>query len=294
MALFDSAPTTSRFVDPKGFIERVWMDFLKKILNVSTIIQDTRANRASYPASDYPNTIFRETDSTLEYISTGTAWIYRAGAYQRTQSQIAALVAVLGTNDAGLLIEVTDFTHTMRWSGTALAFAPGDDGSNYFIDAPSAPLGKTVQLCDGTAVTYLLASGATASYTTKNLTGHYRKSVVAAADALVAAVTPLITGSVAATTPTNQVASAGITVDTHASHTHDDASSLTEPDLFAADVTGAGVAGRTGGPSSALSHNVNDPTHNHTQNSHVHAVGTLVNDALGEPPSFKVLTYFRR
>jgi hypothetical protein len=48
----------------------------------------------------------------------------------------------------------------------------------------------------------------------------------------------------------------GADVDDHASHTHDIASSLATPDLFAADASGAGVSGRTGGPSATLSHTV--------------------------------------
>jgi microcystin-dependent protein len=55
-------------------------------------------------------------------------------------------------------------------------------------------------------------------------------------------------------------AHAGAAVDDHASHTHDVASQLADPDLFASDVTGAGVSGQTGGPSATLSHMVTQPS----------------------------------
>lgn len=243
--------------------------------------QDTWANRAKYPAAAVPNgSLLRITDKRLVFAALNGAWSYAAGTYSLAQTAIAALVATLTTADAGLLLWVTDFKHTLVWDGSALDFAPGDDGSNYFIDAPSAPLGKTVQLCDGTTVTYLKADGTTGSYVTQNLTGHFRKSVTSGADATVAAVAPGLSGSTAA-------ASTGITVADHPSHTHDDASSLATPDLFAADTSGAGVAGRTGGPSATLQHPVTDPQHSH-------AKGTLAVDATGEPAAYKVLTYFRR
>lgn len=47
-----------------------------------------------------------------------------------------------------------------------------------------------------------------------------------------------------------------VAVADHANHTHDLASSLATPDLYRADTSGTGVAGRTGNESAALSHAV--------------------------------------
>lgn len=199
MAFFDRAPTGSPFVNSRRFIEKVWLDWWKTS-DLGAIIQDTRANRATYAAADYTNRFYFESDTKLTYLSNGTLWKYYSGSYDRTQAQIAAFIATLTIDDTGLLIVVTDFTHILKWGGAALDFAPGDDGSNYFLDAPSAPLGKTVQLCDGTATTYLKADGTTAAYVTRNLNGHYRKSVTAGADATVAAVAPLFVGTAAVLT----------------------------------------------------------------------------------------------
>ncbi|MDR7492449.1 MAG: hypothetical protein QN122_13510 [Armatimonadota bacterium] len=46
----------------------------------------------------------------------------------------------------------------------------------------------------------------------------------------------------------------------HASHTHDIASSIATPDLFAAQTGGSGVSGRTGGPSATLTHSAHTGT----------------------------------
>lgn len=284
MGYFDRAPTGSKLVNTRGFIQKVWIDWFKSN-PPSGLIQDTRGNRINYSPSDNPNAIYRESDTTLKYVSDGTNWIYDSGSYRRIQSQIAALVAVLGVHDAGLLIDVTDFTHTLRWDGAALGFAPGDDGSNYLIDATSAPLGKTVQLCDGTVTSYLKADGTLQAYTTKNLAGHYRKSVTAAADALVAAVAPGISGTTA-------VASTGITVGAHPDHAHTVNANLGTPHLYVEDLA-TGHGGFTsgaedgGGSPVTLSHAVTDPTHQHTK-------GTIAADATGEPATYKVLTYLRR
>jgi hypothetical protein len=283
------------FVSETRYIADAWFRWLIS-LPFGEVLQDTRANRTNYPATANKNKLYLETDlgSTLVYVSDGTNWLYRGGSYRRTQAQIAAFVSTLGTNDAGVIIEVTDFLHRLRWSGSALDFAEGDHGSNYFIDAPAAPLGKLVQLCDGTATTYLKGDGTTGSYTTKNLTGHFRRSVTSGADNLAAAVAPGISGSVSSVTATNQANTTGITIADHPAHTHDDNSTLGTPDLFQADISGSGVSARTGNPSATLQHPVTDPGHNHTQDAHNHNVGTLAVNATGKPAAYEVLTYFVR
>lgn len=267
-------PTDSELVKENRFITTRWLDWFNR-LPVAEVIQDTRAHRSQYPPSANKNRTYRETDTGLTYVSTGTAWIYFFGEYPRTQSQIATLVATLAVNDAGLLINVTDFKHKLKWDGAALDFASGDDGSNYFIDAPSAPLGKIVQLCDGTATTYLKADGTTGSYTTKNLTGHHRKSVTSGADATVAAVAPGFSGASAA----------------EAAHTHAVTSPTGTPSATTSvDNTGAGSTTTVG--SATHTHTVTSPTG--AGSSHTHGAGSYAVDATGEPAVYKALTYFRR
>ena len=75
---------------------------------------------------------------------------------------------------------------------------------------------------------------------------------------------------------------AGVTVQDHASHTHDLASNLATPDLLVEDLTATGVSARTGGPSATLTHSVTQPN-NHTI-SGVSAAGS-------NEPAFYVVAY---
>lgn len=221
------------------------------------LIADTQSNRANYPAALYHPALYFETDagSTLVYRSDGTAWIYIAGIYQRTQAQLAAFAAGLGTNDTGLLVEVTDYDHVLQWTGSAWTWGPGEIGSGYYQLYEAAPnsIGANAwALCDGSTVARLNADGTTTNITLDDVTtARYLKG-------------GLSSSGVAARSGNTGNAATGITLDDHPSHTHDDASSLATPDLFAEDVTGSGVAARTGGPSATLSHSVNDPQHQHT------------------------------
>lgn len=269
-------PTDSPLVDKKRHIVRVWLDWLD-LLPVGEAIQDTRDNRSKYSPSASSNRFYRETDTGLIYISTGLAWVYVSGEYERTQSEIAALVVTLSANDARLIIDVTDFKHRLQWSGSALGFASGDDGSNYFIDAPSAPEGKVVQLCNGSDTTYLKADGTLGSYTTKNLTGHYRKSVTSGADATHVATAPTTQAHHHAVPDQNTAtALTGITVDGHTTAT---------------DTNVTGAATRLTGPAN---HTVTDPGHHHDVPSQNTLDATVVVNADGEPAAYTTLTFFRR
>jgi hypothetical protein len=204
--LSESSPA-DRSVDPEDVAKMQLFAPTPREWSEVELIEDTWAHLGNYPAGQHRFALFYATDRTVYYRSTGTDWVYRTGEYPIVQAAIAALVATLGANDAGLILAVTDFKHSLKWSGGALNFKPGDDGSNYFIDAPSAPLGKLVQLCDGTITTYLKADGTLGSYTTKNLTGHFRKSVTSGADTTVAAVAPAFTGSGGTTDSDNDAGS---------------------------------------------------------------------------------------
>lgn len=252
--------------------------------------QDTFANRTLYPAAAQPEgSFFRATDKLVIWqkrIVSGTAaWVYVAGIWRDTLANIPT--ASLGTNDAGLLFEATDYSHLLRWSGSAWTWGPGELGAGrieFFLAAPSGLGAAAWQLCDGSTVARLNADGTTTNVAVPDYsTPAYLKAATTATAGPTAA-----SGTTADTTATNQSNTTGITVSDHASHTHDIASSLATPDLFAADTSGAGVSGRTGGPSATLSHTVNDPGHNHTQDAHHHAPGTL------ELRRTELLAYYRR
>jgi hypothetical protein len=123
----------------------------------------------------FSHTLFEASDRNyIAWASNGANWIYAYGIHQRTQSQLAALAATLGTNDTGYQVWVTDFEHRMVWSGTAWVFAAGDPGSGFVsIGKPTGavPNGGVWGICDGTAYTVLNADGTTTSLTTQNLTG---------------------------------------------------------------------------------------------------------------------------
>lgn len=190
----------------------------------------------------------------VAWISDGAAWHWQSGENVAAQSGLSALAALLGTNDVGYIVNVSDFSHRLQWSGSAWAFAEGDDGSFYFVDTPGAvPTGGVWQLCDGSTVTYLKADGTTGSYTTKNLTGHYRKSVTSGGDATASAIAPGITGNTAS-----------------------GATNLTQ-----------NTQGATSGTDFNAVISLNDP-------GHLHGIGTIAVDATAEPAAYKVTTYFRR
>jgi hypothetical protein len=141
--------------------------------SITAVRIDTFALRG--PAAMFPNTIFEASDRNYQaWVSTGQKWLYAYGVYQRTQSQLSALAATLGTDDTGLEVWVTDYEHHLKWTGSAWVFAPGDPGSGWVAigkPAGTAPNGGVWGLCDGTAYNVLNADGTTTSLTTQNLTG---------------------------------------------------------------------------------------------------------------------------
>src|SRR3990167_2341828 len=252
-------------------------DVIQGLLNIDKPVRyDVFANRG--PAIAYDGRVFIATDfDHIGWYSNGAAWKYIFGVREIAQASIAAFVANLGTNDEGCLINVTDYTHSLRWTGSTTEFAPGDSGSFYFQDFPGTPTGGTWGLCDGTAYTYLQADGTTASYTTKNLTGHYRKSVTSSADATVAAIAPGFSGSSS----------------TVAAHSHDvDPPNTTSGNNSASQEVMAGVGVTVA--ANTHTHDVDIALFGSgSAGGHSHGVGTYAVDATGEPAAFKVLTYLR-
>lgn len=141
------------------------------------ILFGTNAARiATYPAVAFPlGTIFYETDRVAWYqvqtVSAVNTWVYVGGnGYQRTQSQLAALTALLTTNDALFVAYVTDYGHQLQWSGTAWGWAPGDAGSGAMQLFEVDPTGVGWHLYDGSAVSYLKSDGTLGSTTLPDLT----------------------------------------------------------------------------------------------------------------------------
>ncbi len=138
------------------------------ILNAAAAIRTGLFASRGSPVAHANEAFFATDQGYVGWVSTGAAWIYATGYNSLAQSALSGVTALLGTNDAGYLFNVNDFTHMLRWTGSATEFAPGDSGSGYIGTFPIAPPGGTWGLCDGTAYTYLKADGTTASFTTPN------------------------------------------------------------------------------------------------------------------------------
>jgi hypothetical protein len=135
------------------------------------VLSGTHAQRILTEPTAYRDALFVETDrNNLIYQSQSGAWVYVAGAYKRTQAQLAALAATLGVNDTGLKVEVTDYRHVLAWTGTQWKWGPGEDGRHDIVGLPVDPDDTTGwQLCDGTTVAYLKGDGTTANFATPDL-----------------------------------------------------------------------------------------------------------------------------
>lgn len=117
-------------------------------------------------AADHRYAIFEASDRNyVAWASDGTSWLYSYGIQSRTQAQLAALAATLGTTDAGYLVWVTDYEHVLRWSGTVWTFGPGDAGGGYIAHFLAAPNGNGWVLVNGAATTILKADGTTTAVT---------------------------------------------------------------------------------------------------------------------------------
>lgn len=120
---------------------------------------------------------FRVNDNGLTYRLRDGRWIYASGVLTATFAKKPRVDAA----DAGLLWNVSDYAHLLRWTGTAWEWvdAPG----NYIAHFAAAPQGNGWQYCDGTATTYLsIAAGVVseAAFTPPNIpafagTGLYLK-----------------------------------------------------------------------------------------------------------------------
>jgi hypothetical protein len=131
----------------------------------------TRAQRLGKAPSNYGNaSIFVETDRGLTYQIENRVWTYAGGIYKAT---FANAPTGLAAADTGLLWNVSDYAHLLRWTGSGWEFVDAMGG--YVEWRVVAPDGNGWQLCDGSATKYLhIAAGAVSevSYTTLNLAGN--------------------------------------------------------------------------------------------------------------------------
>lgn len=227
----------------------------------------------------HANELFFASDHNyVGWLSTGSAWVWASGENNAAQAGLATIAALLGTNDASYLVNVTDFTHQLRWTGTAWTFAYGDSGSGYIQGFPIAPPGGTWGVCDGTTYSYLKADGTTANFTTPDYsTSAYLKFGTSATIGPTAA--SGLTTNVSAGTPSGTNSAPTFTGNAVAA-----ASTNATPDLVAADTSGAGVS-----PVTTATGSVSAPTF--TGNAlagHDHGPNTL------ELRRSQLIGYFRR
>lgn len=93
-------------------------------------MRGTHGARTTLAPSSLPDgALFVETDRNgLVYQVQAGVWMYVSGTYQRTQAQLAALIATLTTADIGMRIYVTDYVHVLWCSAaTTVGWAPEDD-----------------------------------------------------------------------------------------------------------------------------------------------------------------------
>lgn len=150
----------------------------KTVNSVGSLITGTHAQRiaAPYtPTTNYPTgSLFYETDRKLTYVVIGNAWRYYEGLFTTSYASIAGLG--LGANDAGLLLFVNDYDHTLKWSGTVWGWAPGDRQGGWIEGFKIDPdnLSGGWALCDGSNTTWLKITAGVLSIpavTTDNLVG---------------------------------------------------------------------------------------------------------------------------
>lgn len=121
---------------------------------------------------------------------------------QKTQSQLAALAATLTFDDNGLLVEVTDYGHILRWTSPAWGWGPGEAGSGMLVPFAVPPTGVGWHLCDGSlAVPYLKADGTTNTVPLPDTisTATYVKNAPAYNATITAAVIPTVTAPLIST-----------------------------------------------------------------------------------------------
>lgn len=198
------------------------------------------------------------------------------------QSGLAALALTLNVTNTGLLVEVTDYRHVLRWTGTVWTWGPGEDGRHDIVGLPVDPDDTTGwQLCDGTTVAYLKGDGTTGSFATPDLTSAANKAAYPKWGSPVsgpnAAVAPTFTGASGSTSAVSAGTPSG-TVNINTTAT----TAVTVLSAGAVQVAAQGHTHVVSFTGSALG------THSHT----VTPSGTISAD--GEPRNYELRPWFRR
>lgn len=195
------------------------------------VLFGTHADRVALtPPASHLGAIYVETDRgnvvyQVQYVANVPTWIFLSGIYQRTQAQLAALAATLGTDDTGFRAWVTTYHHTLYWTGSAWAFPVEDAGGGFIQPFVVPPLSGGWILCDGAATDYLKGDGTLANFTTPDLTSAANKAAYLKLAGTVAgpnaATAPGATSSTIAQTLTagTGTAAGGVVVAANA-HTH--------------------------------------------------------------------------
>ena len=145
------------------------------------------------------------------YQWSGLFWVpYSETIFQRAQSELGTLAGTLAAGDTGVKVYVTDYAHTLVWSGSGWTWAPEDDlrageGPIYREVDPSPSTGW--HLYDGSVVSYLRSTGALGSATLPDLTGTNAAYVKAGGSnsGPTAAVAPTFSGTFTGTADTTGV-----------------------------------------------------------------------------------------
>ena len=261
----------------------------------ATTIVNIHSVRINTQAGTHAGWFFVETDrNNALYVSNGSVWVLVWGIVTLLQSQVAAFAATLTANDAGFLIFVSDYVHTLLWSGTALGWAPQDDHR-----AGEGPVMREVDpspttgwhLYDGNNNVYYLQNNGNVAgpITLPNLCGNNGTSAYAKLGTpnsnINAPTAPTATVSGNATVGNNTT---GITLP---ADTGNNATGITLPFDTGGNTTGVTIGpnnAQTGGTAAGITfyassphnHNVADGGHSHSMGNvtdlgHIHTMGSV-------------------
>lgn len=242
---------------------------------------------SAYPAGDFENYAFFETDRRVWYVSKLVAgvpaWVYASGEMVTNQSTLP----VLGLNDTGFLVQVADYSHRLKWAGAAWIFAPGDPGSGMIVAFEIDPTGVGWHLCDGTAaVPYLKADGTLATVNLQNLTGNASYLKLGTPNSGPnAAVAPTMTGA---------ATDSAVTGVTNPANTGNGAGAGTGTNS-----TSVTVQAGAGATVAANNHTHSESNHTHpigapTDPGHTHGLTGVSINANGEPQNLVRRPWFRQ
>jgi hypothetical protein len=209
----------------------------------------------------------------VAYSCVSGRWVYSKGEYSTTLANLPTDLGENGYNAfTGFLFYATDYLR--RWEYASTGAAPASASPGWKRERNDIPMGQVTilpfgpgqysagwALCDGSAVTVTRDDATSTSVTAPNLVGAYPKGGTTGtyAPGQAAAVVPTITGSTASV-------SSGDSIGT----------------------TSANILAGTGASTSVLTGATL------TTPGHLHGVGTLVNNNLGEPVHVVVPFYLRR